>query len=379
MYSIMHQGKRLTKSLKTRDEKEAQKNYLKVRNEFGGRIDRGDLEPTGVKNYTIENLLSDYLKDIRANGRKSANITASVLGKIQAAKEFTPTRKVASLTTADFKSYRERETAAGVAPATINNRFALIHAAMNLESKQTPSKIGKIPHIPMMEINNTRKGFLEYEDHTSVLDALPQSLKAMFIIAFHSGCRKGEVLNMRWSDVDWKNKVIRLPETKNGDQRNLPFWGGIEAQLKAQKKHRDAHHPECEHLFFWMADDVQIDHGGRRNIPGTPVINFRASWTTAIEEAHRLNKNVLAGLLFHDLRRSGVRVMIQEAGIPESQAMLISGHKTREMLERYNIVSLRNVQDAGSKLHAWSLKQAKPKSKGKARGKPSPKAKPESA
>ena len=71
--------------------------------------------------------------------------------------------------------------------------------------------------------------------------------------------------------------------------------------------------------------------------------------------------------------------MIQEAGIPESQAMLISGHKTREMLERYNIVSLRNVQDAGSKLHAWSLKQAKPKSKGKAKGKPSPKAKPESA
>jgi len=46
--------------------------------------------------------------------------------------------------------------------------------------------------------------------------------------------------------------------------------------------------------------------------------------------------------------------MIQEAGLPESQAMLISGHETRSMLERYNIVSLKNVQDAGSKLDAWS-------------------------
>ena len=44
--------------------------------------------------------------------------------------------------------------------------------------------------------------------------------------------------------------------------------------------------------------------------------------------------------------------MIQEAGLPESQAMLISGHETRSMLERYNIVSLKNVQDAGSKLDA---------------------------
>jgi hypothetical protein len=40
--------------------------------------------------------------------------------------------------------------------------------------------------------------------------------------------------------------------------------------------------------------------------------------------------------------------------------MLISGHKTRAMLERYNIVSLKNIQDAGAKLDAWSrTKQTK--------------------
>jgi hypothetical protein len=44
--------------------------------------------------------------------------------------------------------------------------------------------------------------------------------------------------------------------------------------------------------------------------------------------------------------------MIQEPGIPESQAMFISGHETHSMLERYNIVWLKNVQDAGSKLDA---------------------------
>jgi hypothetical protein len=109
-----------------------------------------------------------------------------------------------------------------------------------------------------------------------------------------------------------------------------------------------------------MAEDCGLSHGGVRVAPGTPIQDFRGSWTKTIEQAHRLNRNVRADLLFHDLRRSGVRVMVQEAGIPEAQAMLISGHKTRAMLERYNIVSLNNIQDAGAKLDAWSrTKQTK--------------------
>ena len=37
--------------------------------------------------------------------------------------------------------------------------------------------------------------------------------------------------------------------------------------------------------------------------------------------------------------------------------MLSSGHETRSMLERYNIVSLKNIQDAGAKLDAWQKKR----------------------
>jgi hypothetical protein len=53
--------------------------------------------------------------------------------------------------------------------------------------------------------------------------------------------------------------------------------------------------------------------------------------------------------------------MMQDAGISESQAMLISGRETRAMLERYNIVSLKNVRDAGSKLDAGSKAQTSAK------------------
>jgi integrase len=362
MYSIMHAGKRLTKSLKTRDYDEALRNYQRVRNQFMGRIDRGELEPSSVKTLTIGELVIGYIKHVQDNGRKSEYVIRKVLGKLQQGREFIPTRKVATLTTPDFKAYRDREVGAGVAHATINYRFALLRAAMNLEMKQTPSRVGKVPYIPIIQVDNRREGFLEYDDRQALLDSLPQSLKALFVIAFHSGCRLGEVLNMKWSDVDWKNRVIRLPRTKNGDKRNLPWWGGIEEHLRAQKAYRDKHHPKCEYLFFWMSEDVQLDHGGVRNVPGTPIRDFRKSWDSAVEVANEANPNVSINLLFHDLRRSGVRVMVQEAEIPESQAMLISGHKTRAMLERYNIVSLKNVQDAGAKLDAWSRTRKAPAS-----------------
>jgi len=62
-------------------------------------------------------------------------------------------------------------------------------------------------------------------------------------------------------------------------------------------------------------------------------------------------------LLFHDLRRSAVRNMVEKIGMSEKRAMEISGHKTRSCFERYHIVSLADIQESGQRMDEWMKSQ----------------------
>jgi integrase len=231
-----------------------------------------------------------------------------------------------------------------------------------------------VPFFPIVKVDNARSGFVEFEEYEAILNELPPSLKPLFVAGYHSGCRSGELTGLQWSAVNFEQGYIELEaaRTKNEEGRYLPFYGDLREWMERQKEIRDAQFPDCPCVFFWH--DGCGDANGVKLQPGSKINAFRKTWKAAVKRAGHDD------LLFHDLRRSAVRNMVQECGIPEAQAMKISGHRSHAMLQRYNIVSLKNVMDAGSKMDAWmAAKRATAKPKSAKASKPSGKAKTASA
>jgi integrase len=139
--------------------------------------------------------------------------------------------------------------------------------------------------------------------------------------------RRGEILNLRWHQVDWNENLIRLEkrQTKGKKARIAPLYGELRAWLEMAYAGRDS---ECPFIVSWKG------HG---------IGEVKTAWKKASRRAG------VPELLVHDLRRTAARNMIR-AGIPEKQIMLIAGWKTRSMFDRYHIVDERDIHEAGKKL-----------------------------
>jgi integrase len=147
-------------------------------------------------------------------------------------------RTLAKLTSAHIASYRD-ERLQSVAPATVIRELNTISHALEIAQREwgmflprNPAKLVRRPSAPQ-----GRKRRLNEGEEALLLNACDQGrnrwLRPLVIMALETGMRRGELVGLLWEHVDLQKRVAHLPETKNGESRDVPLSQRATATLQA--------------------------------------------------------------------------------------------------------------------------------------------------
>ena len=131
-----------------------------------------------------------------------------------------------------------------------------------------------------------------------------------------SGARAGELLALRWKDVDLERGIGFIRRSKNGEKRSIALGGEVERVLRELQSARPIHRLDGTDRVFL-------------NRTGSVPFKYREVWGIAKRTA------AIANYRFHDLRHLCASVMAM-AGVTQTEVMKVIGHRSATMTRRYS-------------------------------------------
>ena len=221
---------------------------------------------------------------------------------------------LADITPRMIENYRLKRGKEGVMPATINREHALLKnmftKAMDWEYiQENPAKRIRLAK----EKGRTR--FLTKEEIHRLLEAAEESkaphLKPILVMALSTGMRRGEMLNLRWEDVDFNRRAIQVKRTKNDQPREVPMTDWL-----------------FQTLWSWRKKSLDKSYVFA-NTKGQPLRDVRTAFKVALRKAE------IEDFRFHDLRHTAASQMYM-SGLDIKLIKEIGGWKTLAMVDRYS-------------------------------------------
>ena len=215
------------------------------------------------------------------------------------------------------------------APGSVNRVTILLRYIYNCAIRWETTGITKNPtnNIPLLEENNKKERFLSKEEAEKLFGAIQKSPNKMlqYIVPMLTltGARKNEVINAKWEDFNFEQKVWRIPMSKSGKARYVPISDGVEQLL--------SNVPVFDRCNLVFPNPKTLK----------PYVSFYYAWDTA-------RKSVgLSDVRVHDLRHSFASFLVN-AGRSLYEVQKILGHTQIKTTQRYAHLSQESLLSAAN-------------------------------
>jgi integrase len=259
-------------------------------------ISNGALEHLRAKRDAVRHM--DYWK-VRLAGYALVHLTPELLSKERQLLIDTPTLKG-----------KKRSS------ATVNRYMAGLSSCMTYASKRL-RWIDENPCFNLIKLKESkgRDRILSEAEASRLITACRESknpyLYCIVLMTITTGMRQGEVLQLKWEQIDFKNQLAHIRETKNGRPRSVPLVDEVVAELK---RLHEGKHPHKTLVFASKTVFGKID--------------IKKPWQNTLQRAG------ISNLRFHDIRHSFATLAASQ-GASNLELSTAMGHRTLQMLQRY--------------------------------------------
>jgi len=235
------------------------------------------------------------------------------------------TRKASSIRKVDIQRY-VTDVSAARSPYSVQKELVVLKHLFTLAVEweivpTNPARDVKAPKAPAGRVR-----YLQPTELRALLEACPEGLRQIVALAVSTGMRRGEIIGLRYLDVDLANRRIMLPQTKNGEGRIVYLNDMAATVFRFVGWNEET--KQGERIFSsWTPDQVTVAFG--RICNDLEIVDFR----------------------FHDLRHTAASWLRMSGADIHTVAQLL-GHKDLRMAARYQHLSPTFLQEAVGKLDA---------------------------
>jgi len=249
----------------------------------------------------------EYLEDYAKPTKKSWKADKVRLKKL---KKYFKETDLRQITPMEIERFRSSLLSKGQQKSTTNRSLALLKRMFNLAIEEGYLEVNPARKVKMFsEAENLKERILTEEEEQRLLDGCCEHMRDLVTFALNTGMRLGEILTLKWANVDMKSGTIKVEFTKSGKTRIVPINQALREMLAKPKKRGEVYvftNPDSKDRFR------------------EPKRSFKTG----------CRKSGIEGLRFHDLRHTFASRLVRN-GVDIGTVRKLLGHSTLLITQRY--------------------------------------------